>query len=183
MKILALDLGTTTGWAFGDTFKMESLSCGSEILGTKEQIRQAGLTRMDRRRDPRITRFHAWLALKWTLLTPDWIVFEDVQFSKTTQQTQLWASFRAVLWIFQLASNLECCPVGTLKKFATGNGAADKLLMAKMLVQQHPRFQWEKCKKVNKVKDTRTGDFLDDNAVDAIHLLHWAKRTLARSPI
>ena len=183
MKILALDFGTTCGWAVGTTEQPGVFDCGSERLATSAQITEAGKTRMDRRRDPRIPRFHAWLVVHCVRYAPDWIVFEDVQFSKTTQQTQLWASYRAVVWLFERCANIECCPVGTLKKFATGNGGADKDMMARMLIQTNPRFQWERRKKVNEVKDTQTGNFLDDNAVDAVHLLNWARKTLARSPI
>jgi hypothetical protein len=59
----------------------------------------------------------------------------------------------------------ECVPVSTLKKFATGSGAADKKMMQTALFRMHPEF--------------KTAN-LDENAIDAIWILQWAKTNLAR---
>ena len=102
-----------------------------------------------------------------SLPTPDVVVFEDVQFSSYTAQTQLWSSFRAVVWlVLGTKSLLECVPVSTLKLFATGSGAADKAAMLKALVRKHPEIQ---------------AASLDDNAVDAIWLWKWAQTHLSRA--
>jgi hypothetical protein len=52
-----------------------------------------------------------------------------------------------------------------LKKFATGSGGADKTGVERALRRQYPRANIEG---------------LDDNAIDAIWLLLWAKINLAR---
>jgi hypothetical protein len=95
------------------------------------------------------------------------VVFEDVQFTTYTQQTQLWSLFRAAVWLaLPPASTIyECVPVATLKKFATGHDGADKAGMAKYLFLRYPEYK---------------GYGLDDNAIDAIWIYKWAKENLSR---
>lgn len=172
MKILALDLGTKTGYALeADSYP---LSCGSIRLATPDEIRNQAKTRMDRRGDVRFLRLVIFLRKVCRDFSPDWIVFEDVQFASTSQQAHLWATWRAAVWLMSYESPcaVECCPVGTLKKFATGKGNALKPAMAKYLCK-NPRFRLG-----DGVIDTVTGLKIDDNAVDALHLLNWAKSIL-----
>lgn len=157
--ILAIDLGTKTGFAYnrGDKF-----FTGTWKLATDEEVKVWGIQRLTRRNDPRAER----LCENLTALGKfDIVIFEDVQFSSTTYQTQLWAALRATLWLCAVGSLFECVPVGKLKQFATGNYRADKLEMALALKQQHP---------------TVFSQALDDNAVDAIWLHLWAKKNLQR---
>lgn len=173
MKILALDLGTKTGYAIdaGDY----PVSCGTKELASKKNLAYQKKLRMDRRGDIRFTVLVTWLEHLWRDFQPEFVVFEDVQFSKTTQQSHLWATWRAAVWLMAINHNvvIECCPVGTLKKFATGSGKAEKSDMARYLTQ-NPRFKMVK----GEIVDTVTGLSLDDNAVDALHLLNWAKSIL-----
>lgn len=165
MRILALDLGTKTGYAtnVGGTFK-----CGTWKLATKEEIYVWGKNRQTRRGDPRICRLRNYIQ---ELEQPDIIVFEDVQFSSTTMQTQLWSSLRAVVWMFSCAeckTIIEAVPVGTLKKFATGNGGADKDAMKAALTRrlvQPINPAW------------------DDNTIDAYWLYLWAQQNLSRAKL
>ena len=172
MKILALDLGTTTGYAVeADSYP---LSCGSIVLATPKEIRYQAKLRMDRRWDIRFIRLVRFLRSLCRHFGPDWIVFEDVQFASTSKQAHLWATWRAAVWLVtdEFQMQVECCPVMTLKKFA-GSGNSDKAAMARHLCQ-NPRF-----KLVGKsVVDQNTGLKIDDNAVDALHLLNWMKKTL-----
>jgi Holliday junction resolvasome RuvABC endonuclease subunit len=170
MNALAIDLGTTTGYALsvegGDFF------AGSWLLASPAVVTQAKRDRLDRRLDPRIPIFDQTLRRELPLFKVDWLFFEDVQFGKTLQQVQLWSSFRGVLWAAAAAYNVrvECCPVGTLKKFGSGFGGSDKNGMAYGLCKRDP----DRFKLVGKkVKDCVTGQILDDNAVDALHLLKW----------
>lgn len=173
MKILALDLGTKTGYAMeADGYP---LSCGTLTLATKEILRESKRLRNDRRGDPRFFKLIDFLRSVAKSFGPEVVVFEDVQFSTFTQQVQLWATWRAAVWLVADENDwwVECCPVPTLKKFATGHGGADKDRMAKYLAQ-NSRFQ----KVPGGVYDRLTRTKLDDNAVDALHLLRWAKSTL-----
>jgi hypothetical protein len=135
----------------------------THTLATAKEITEWGKSRLTRRCDPRALRLHSLLG---TLAGADVVVFEDVQFSTYTKQTQLWATWRAILWIsFGQSCCVEAVPVTTLKRFATGAGNSDKDQMAKALYQQCP--EWK-----NKG--------LDDNAVDAIFLWKWANHNLTR---
>jgi Holliday junction resolvasome RuvABC endonuclease subunit len=119
------------------------------------QWSRAGLLRGN---DPRISRLYDAVAEFPSPISL--IVFEDVVFASTTYQAQLWASFRAAVWLAAAHRREPITflpvPVGTLKKFATGNGAADKQAM--------------------KAAAERAGfdcTEFDDNAVDAIHLWRY----------
>lgn len=162
MKILALDLGTHTGVAHNFNGELEATTY---TLATAKEITAWGKKRMTRRCDPRMQRLYKILS---EFPTPDIVVFEDVEFSSHTKQTQLWASFRATAWL-ALGNKcyIECVPVQTLKMFALGYGGplADKDAMAAALYRQQPELK--------KMK-------LDDNAVDAIWLFSWAVQNLSR---
>ena len=172
MNILGLDLGTKTGWCDGAGF-------GTWRLATAAEVTAAARLRMDRRLDPRFRtlRLHLEAAYQRLGRQLDWVVFEDVQFSSTTQQTQLWSTWRAAVWGFALDHDIrtECVPVTTLKKFATGSGGASKDQMAQALVKKSPAdFNFS----VAEAQLRFRGLVADDNAVDAIHIYHWAKQHL-----
>lgn len=175
-RVLALDLATKTGYAYNDC---NTFRAGTVCLQQANEITDARKLRMNRRRDGRIARLHQWLT--GPEFYPDIVVFEDVEFQSYTQQCQLWSSLRAALWLaFSSTINVECVPVATLKKFATGHGGATKEMMALALTVQHPnrfRIFTKKCV----VVDTVRGDILDDNAVDAIWLWLWAQLNLCRT--
>lgn len=169
--ILALDLGTTTGWAYRS--RSGAITAGSWLLASDKAIKRAAKARMDRRLDDRIPALHGRLIGVWRdhfhengVEEPiDFLVFEDVQFSSYTQQTQLWASFRAVVWLFCKHHNvtIDCCPVKTLKKFATGSGIANKDFMVQEAEKFFPDIP-----------------IVDDNCADALHLLRWAVTLTSR---
>ena len=174
MKVLALDLGTTTGWAFHDG---QSDSAGSRVLVSEKNLRYARKLRMDRRCDPRATALYFLLK---QFDKPDYIIFEDVRFGKSLAQVQIWSSLRGVIWAFSIIHGIqvECLDTGKLKKFATGNGGADKPLMARSLCKLDPDVYTPHPS--GGVLYTPTGEILDDNAVDALHLLRWGKQHLSR---
>lgn len=134
-------------------------------LASSTEVAAWGKARLTRRCDPRIDRLYGRLT---RLDLPDLVVFEDVEFSTYTKQTQLWSSFRTAVWLaFGGKAVLECVPVGTLKQFATGRGNADKDCMLVAMHQQYP--------------DTPRN--LDDNAIDALWILKWAEKNLSRMPL
>jgi hypothetical protein len=171
MKILALDLGTKTGWMYGDP-QLGTGKSGTWTLATDKEVHAWGQTRLTRRCDPRVPR----LIGKLTELCedfyglPDLIVFEDVQFLSYTKQCQLWSSLRAAVWVFHHyhaggQSHIDCVDVTRLKKFATGYGQATKDHMLDFLKRRHPAL---------------VTPGMDDNAVDASWLWVWAEQTYKR---
>jgi Holliday junction resolvasome RuvABC endonuclease subunit len=163
VKILALDLGTHTGvaWNYGPPPWAKTWH-----LANAKEVTAWGKSREVRRCDPRIARLRNYL--ETFVVKPDLVVFEDVEFSTYTKQTQLWASFRTVIWVvFGGKVVIDCVPVTTLKKFATGNGMADKAQMKAAMFKQYPV----------------TDQSLDDNAIDALWILRWAEKNLSRLPV
>ncbi len=157
--ILALDLGSKTGWATldVDTGRVEA---GTWVLVPEKVMKPLRQANLDRRLDPRVPSLWEHINVQLEGMPANTlVVFEDVQFSVYTAQTQLWASLRAAVWLSD-ASLFDCCPVGTLKRFATGHGGADKEAMRAAFERTTPFHASAK---------------LDDNAIDALHLLRWAK--------
>lgn len=176
--MLALDLGTNTGWAIGQDGKL--LECGTWKLATAKEIALAGKNRMSRRLDLRIPRLWQYLLNEHALAPIDWVVFEDVEFLSTRLAAHLWASFRTAVWIFASASRvqIECLGVQKLKQFATGHGGATKEMMVAALVRQHPEdFRVDSAGNVHYFAHGKD-DFVDDNCADAVHLLKWSMKTL-----
>jgi hypothetical protein len=185
MNILALDLGTTTGWAtnhsLGDDFALGQLELAKarEVTAWKKK-------RLDRRCDPRFHRLrqHIEHMAKGCSV----VIFEDVEFSSFTYQVQLWSSLRAAIWSVVPSELIECVPVKTLKKFATGSGSADKEHMLKAMVEAEPgRFSLDtRLRQAHVVVDREAmtkghGDYmLTDDAVDAYWLYRWAKENITR---
>lgn len=176
MRILALDLATKTGWAVSQDGVLAD--CGTWMLSKPKEIAYAARLRMDRRLDPRIPALWDRLDDLYRRQLLDWIVWEDVQFQSTTMQCQLWSSFRTVCWLFAATNRIqtECLGVQKLKQFGAGHGGATKEMMAKALARKMPEAF--SCAGTAMVFDRTTGNILDDNAVDAVHLLNWAIKTL-----
>lgn len=170
MNLLALDLGTKTGWALS---AKGIVTAGTWILATPKEITYAKKLRLDRRCDPRFLRLLHNLKCLTATTKLDWALFEDVEFCKSRCQAHLWATWRAAVWaLAQEGIKIDCLATGKLKQFATGNGGADKDRMARALTLD-PRYTLDS----GGIRDNLTGDLLDDNAVDALHLLHWAIKT------
>lgn len=158
MDILAIDIGTKTGWAYnlGDSFMT-----GTWTLATLREVTAWGKQRLTRTADPRIARLCEHLD---ELDEFDVIIIEDVMFASSTYQVQLWSSLRAAVWLCGKTKKFEALPVSTLKKFA-GHGSADKAAMSRFLKARHPHL-WN--------------ENLTDDEVDAIWLHCWAKQNLCR---
>lgn len=148
MKLLALDLGTKTGWAYFDGMTTTS---GTKVLATPLEVKKQKQNGLDRCCDLRVNRLFTLIA---SFLPVDVIYFEDVQFASSTYQVQLWASLRAAVIMQYPACKVVAVPVGTLKKFASGSGCADKDGMRRALPEATEK--------------------MDDNEIDALHLLKLA---------
>jgi len=180
MRILALDLGTKTGWALSGCH-VSAIFAGTWVLESPAGMRYAKKLRMDRRLDPRIMAIVNNLREIHRKTPLEYIVFEDLRFASSQAQAHLWASFRGAVWAFAHLNGIQvdCLDTGKLKKYSTGSGSADKRWMAAALVQRFPaHFKDFSGEKKSLVKHLETGTLLDDNAVDAIHLLNWAQSVL-----
>ncbi len=145
--VLALDLGTTTGWAC-------KVADGTIVHGWSSfkpgRYEGGGM---------RYLRFKKWLAEIYGSIGPEIsaIYFEEVRRHASTDSAHVYGGLLATLtsWCEQNNIPYQGVPVGTIKKHATGRGNADKQAMvASMQLLGHP--------------------VTDDNEADALALLHWA---------
>lgn len=144
--VLALDLGTTTGWALrsGDG------AITSGIMTFRPSRFEGG--------GMRFLRFRAWLT-EVTHLAGELsqIAFEEVRAHAGTDAAHLYGGFLAHLsaWCEERDIAYQGVPVGTVKRYATGKGNADKAAM---------------------IAAMRARGFApaDDNEADALALLLWA---------
>ncbi len=172
MKTLLLDLGTQTGWAVleGGTL----LQSGTLPLATEDELAHQRRQGQERTCDLRFARLYG-LILQHIDQGTTRIVFEDVLFSNTQMQTQLWASLRTAIWAAALKHpglSVFGIPVATLKRFATGNGRAQKADMAQALIRAAPDY-FPNMLDGYVVKADRT--LADDNEVDAIWLARYVQ--------
>lgn len=167
-RIIAFDLGSTTGFAEGFSEycgHISSVKTYSWELALKKTITESQKSGASRFLDPRVATF-ARLVEKQrkcagAIPDPSLIVFEDIQFGRSVAQCQLWGSLRGVLWSFaaRTGTPVISIPTGTLKKWTTGNGAAQKGDMKKAALKRWAPF----------VKALATHD-----EIDALALLMWA---------
>lgn len=177
MKILGLDLGTHTGYAYNGA--ENRFHCGTWVLATDAELRGARKQRLNRRLDLRVTELFQKVQALQAQHGFGVISFEDILFTSYTLQVQLWASLRAAMWTgaFHTKPVFDAVPVATLKKFATGHGNATKEAMIAALIKNDPRFTkhedplWAWFDKTQEI---------DDNACDAIWLWRRAKQLFNR---
>ena len=144
--LLALDLGTTTGWAL--RYSDGSITSGSESF--KPQRFEGG--------GMRFLRFKRWLTeIKQSCSGIDALHFEEVRRHVSTDAAHAYGGFLATLtaWCEHHQIPYQGVPVGTIKKHATGRGNASK---GEMIASVRARGHTP----------------VDDNEVDALALLHWA---------
>jgi len=144
--ILALDLGTYTGWAVATCDGVIS----SDTQPFKPQRFEGG--------GMRFLRFRRWLN-EMLSLTPhiNVVYFEEVRRHAGVDAAHAYGGFLATLTAWCEHHNIpyQGVPVGTIKKHATGKGNASKEDMVAAARK-------------------RGHDPIDDNEADALALLHWA---------
>ncbi len=144
--ILALDLGTTSGWALRD--RTGRITSGSQSF--KPQRFEGG--------GMRYLRFGRWISeIQTSVSELQFLYFEEVRRHVSTDAAHAYGGFLATLtaWCEHHGVPYQGVPVGTIKKHVTGKGNASKdEMMAAM----------------------RARGYLptDDNEADALALLHWA---------
>ena len=144
--ILALDLGTQTGWALMG--RDGHITSDSESF--KPQRFEGG--------GMRYLRFKRWLTeVKQCAEGIDQVAFEEVRRHVSTDSAHAYGGFMATLtaWCEHHQIPYQGVPVGTIKKHATGKGNAGKPEM----------IAAAKARGFNPI---------DDNEADALALLDWA---------
>lgn len=143
MKILALDLGTTTGWAVSNNGDITS---GSQSF-KPSRFEGAGM---------RFLKFKGWLNdMKGCTGGFDLVVFEEVRRHAGVDAAHAYGGFMAHLtaWCEHHQIPYTATPVGTIKRYWTGKGNADKKAMIA-------------------AAQARGYEPVDDNHADALALLH-----------
>jgi hypothetical protein len=147
--ILALDLGTTTGWALRGYDGLITTGTASFRPG---RFDGGGM---------RYLRFTNWLTELDRLSGPiNAIWFEEVRRHAGTDASHIYGGLMATLtsWAELRGVPYEGVPVGTIKRHATGKGNASKEAMVAAAY-------------------ARGYSPADDNEADAIAILHWALET------
>ena len=156
LVILALDLGTTTGWAL----RSANGPVAHGFVSFKSQRFEGG--------GMRYLRFGRWLTDMLTLIAPKTgtqanltgigaVYFEEVRRHLGVDAAHVYGGLLATLtaWCEHHQIPYQGVPVGTIKRHATGKGNAGKAdVIAAMKALGHP--------------------VTDDNEADALALLHWA---------
>ena len=144
--VLAIDLGTTTGWAL----RSKDGQIAHGFASFKPQRFEGG--------GMRYLRFKRWLTEIKALATDIHAVyFEEVRSHAGVDAAHVYGGLMATLTTWCEHHNIayQGVPVGTIKKHATGKGNAGKgEVIAAMRLLGHP--------------------VTDDNEADALALLHWA---------
>jgi Holliday junction resolvasome RuvABC endonuclease subunit len=147
--ILALDLGTTTGWAL---CPCEGNVAHGFVSFKSQRFEGGGM---------RFLRFKHWLAeLKGITGEINAVYFEEVRRHVGVDAAHVYGGLMATLttWCEHHRIPYQGVPVGTIKKHATGKGNAGKAdVIAAMRAIGHP--------------------VTDDNEADALAILHWALDT------
>ncbi len=151
MKVLALDLGTKTGWCFGST-QNGGCDLSSNNHGVHDMTKSAN--------DPglRFLKFHNWFRAMVKSERPDAVYFEDVKRHVSNLSARVYCGLLSQAQLICYAEKVELVGVGvgTIKKHATGKGNAPKESM----------IEAAKNYGLNPV---------DDNDADAICLWHYAR--------
>jgi Holliday junction resolvasome RuvABC endonuclease subunit len=147
--ILALDLGTTTGWAL----RARNQQVAHGFVSLRPQRFEGG--------GMRFLRFKRWLSeIKGAATEIHAVYFEEVRRHAGVDAAHVYGGLMATLttWCEHHSIPYQGVPVGTIKKHATGKGNAGKQeVIAAMRAKGHP--------------------VADDNEADALALLHWAVET------
>ena len=143
---LAIDLGTTTGWALR---ALDGQIAHGFVSFRPQRFEGGGM---------RYLRFKGWLTeIKALAIEIHAVYFEEVRRHAGVDAAHVYGGLMATLttWCEHHNVPYQGVPVGTIKKHATGKGNASKdEVIAAMRALGHP--------------------VTDDNEADALAILHWA---------
>ncbi len=148
-SLLALDLGTSTGWALR---KPDDYTSSGTVLLKHTRFDGGGM---------RFLRFRRWLEDVDQDAGPiEAVFFEEVRRHIGTDAAHIYGGLLAVLtaWCEEHLVAYQGVPVGTIKRFATGKGNADKAAVIEAM----------------RARGFNPGD---DNEADALAILLWAIET------
>lgn len=147
MTVLALDLGTATGWAMLDPLDPLVFTSGTAFF-KPSRFEGGGM---------RYLRFSNWLSDKAAEKPIGCIYYEAVRRHTATDAAHVYGGLMGTLtaWAELRGVPYQGIPVGTIKKHATGKGNASKQAVIDAM-------------------RTKGHDPFDDNEADALALLHWA---------
>jgi len=144
--ILALDLGTTMGWACRPT---DGTVAHGWVSLKGGRFEGGGM---------RFLRFSRWLTeIRANVGEINAVYFEEVRRHASTDAAHVYGGLMATLtaWCEQNQIPYQGVPVGTIKRHATGRGNADKAAVIEAIqAKGHP--------------------VTNDNEADALALLYWA---------
>lgn len=147
-NVLAIDIGTTTGWALG--LRDGQLHSGSESFAARRNEGQG----------QRWLKFQAWLGRQAVLAGEIQAIYYELVLRHTAvQAAHVYGGFEAHLqaWADRNRVRLVGVPVSVIKKSATGKGNANKdAMIAAMRARGHR--------------------VVDDNHADALALLEYARK-------
>ncbi len=148
MKILALDLGTKTGWAFGDMEDTNRIYSGMQDFSLKRG-ESSGM---------RLLNFDKWVYDMLDKHKPEMVGYE-MPHHRGGHATQLLLGMLGILHVACEKAGIEYSSVHsmTLKKSATGSGKASKKDMISAAMKKFNR------------------EITDDNEADALHILAWTR--------
>lgn len=142
--ILAVDLGTTTGWAI-------QLPSGNKLSGSEsfKQDRFSGS-------GMRFLRFRSWLDKLYAAYPVKVLYYEEVRRHIGVDAAHAYGGYMAHLQAWAEVNEIPYAgvPVGTIKKYATGKGNANKEAVMKAMLDRGHRP-------------------VDDNEADALALLYY----------
>lgn len=147
---VALDMATTTGWS---ALTEGVITCGRENFSRKKGRK----TIADDHTGQSYLDFEKWLHNFLNRHQPDVIFYEEAIVNKPNAARILYG-YRALLMSRAAHFNMEVigCHIGTIKKFATGRGNAQKDEMLHEAKVRHPNLE-----------------ISDDNVADALHILGY----------
>ena len=153
MKILALDIATKTGWATNNPVAQSGM--------VDFTIGKAGQKMTDAKRALRLLKFKHWLTEFLTMHTKFDLIIYEQQHHRGRAATEV--AIGLISEVIKLAgivgARIESVHSGTLKKFATGHGKAEKAQM----IAAAEGFGWKP---------------VDDNEADACLILEYAMKEL-----
>lgn len=157
--MLALDLGTDTGWAV--TVGSGNIKSGTQTFASNNRTEGAGM---------RFLRFNQWLSTMLNLCAFERVAFEEIkQRQQSVAAANMYGGMRACLtaWCEQQKIPYEGVLPGEIKKHATGKGNASKEEMIRAMRAKRGHTE---------LKDNA------DNEADALALLYYVIENAAPSP-
>lgn len=150
-RILAIDLGTTTGWAMAEN--------GSISSGEQDFHRYAGSkSRPAEHVGQPFVSFHDWLLGVVSERRPEAICYEEVYRWNGAAAARAFGAYRGMMLYAAAKAGIPCVPYSPseIKRFMTNNGNASKEMVIAAVKRRFPSL---------------APDEIDNNRADALAIL------------